>query len=51
MVHPVGYLEPDPANRELYDELYDVFLTTFDALTESGADDKIAAVQHRHWGS
>ncbi|SJM48220.1 Xylulose kinase [Actinomycetales bacterium JB111] len=51
MVHPVGYLEPDEANHAMYDDLYDVFTTAFDALTTSGAYDKIVAAQSKYWGA
>jgi len=49
MVHPVGHLEPNMANHAIYNDLYDVFCTAFHALTESGAYDKIVAVQSKYW--
>lgn len=50
MVHPIGHLEPNDKNHMIYNDLYDLFVTAFQALTNSGVYDKIVAIQSRYWG-
>lgn len=50
MVHPYGYVEPNPENHSIYDDLFDCFQATFTALRDAGVYTKIQAAQEKHWG-
>lgn len=50
MVHPYGYVEPNPANHSIYDDLFACFQATFTALRDAGVYTKIQTVQEKHWG-
>lgn len=50
MVHPYGFIEPNMAHHSIYNDMFDVFSSTFQALLEAGVYDKVAAVQNKHWG-
>jgi len=50
MVHPIGNIEPNMKNHEIYNDVFDCFKTTFLALRDAGVYDKISAVQRKHWG-
>ena len=50
MVHPFDSIEPNTANHEIYNDVFDVFKSTFLALKNADVFDKIAEVQNKHWG-
>ena len=50
MVHPYDSIEPKMGNHAIYEDMFSVFRDTFLALRDAGIYDKVAAVQHKHWG-
>ncbi len=50
MVHPMDSIEPNMANHEIYNDVFDVFKSTFLALRDAGVYDKLVAMQNKHWG-
>jgi len=50
MVHPRDQVEPQAANRAVYDDMFAVFQDTFHALNKAGVYNKLAAAKQRHWG-
>ena len=50
MVHPFDSIEPNMGNHAIYADMFSVFRATFLALRDAGIYDKVAAVQHKHWG-
>lgn len=50
MVHPFDSIEPNMGNHAIYEDMFSVFRDTFLALRDAGIYDKVAAVQHKHWG-
>ncbi|MBC7344416.1 MAG: hypothetical protein H5U03_03155, partial [Clostridia bacterium] len=47
MVRVVRSYEPNPENVKVYDELYDVYVSTFEGLAGTGVYKKLAAFQAR----
>ncbi len=45
MIHVAAEVRPDPANRQLYAELYDLFNTTYHALDRAAVFDRLAALE------
>ncbi|MDR1079139.1 MAG: hypothetical protein LBL55_10910 [Propionibacteriaceae bacterium] len=50
MVHPYGFIEPNPKNREVYSDMFGLFRDTFLALRDADVYNKHAAVCAKHWG-
>jgi len=48
MVNRTATYEPDMETHVVYDELYEVFKGTYQALAEGGVYDKLAGFQSRH---
>jgi len=47
MVHVAEEIEPNPANRAIYEEMYEAFVKAYAGLADSGAFDKLADIQSR----
>ena len=45
MVHVAGEVDPRNENRQVYNDMYEAYVKTYEGLTQSGAFDKLAGVQ------
>jgi xylulokinase len=47
MVHVADQIEPNPDNREIYEEMYEAYVKAYAGLADGGAFDKLADIQSR----
>jgi len=50
MVHPLGTIEPDMKNHEMYNSCFEIYHDTFLALRDAKVYDRLNAVCTKYWG-
>ncbi len=45
MVHVAGEVQPKAENRQVYRDMYDAYVKTYEGLSRSGAFEKLAGIQ------